>query len=128
MQIKIFNSLLSLSNFLKVNITSPFKGPLTSIDNYILSYNYRTLACIKQSKRIFKLDYTLHQNNIKIDYLSINNDYYYKKRETNDIILNETEYKLLKYSLFKYLENNGIFNNINKITIDTHNNLKQYNY
>jgi hypothetical protein len=133
MKIKIFNSISSLSIFLKFKINIPFKGPITSTNNYILQYNNHTLSCINQSKRIFKLNYTLHQNNINIDYLSINNDYYHKKKEKkicnkNDIILNETEYRLLKHSLFKHIEYYAIFNNVNKITIITHHNLKRYNY
>lgn len=133
MRIKFFNSIIPLSNFLKFNITSSFTSILTENDNYILIYNHHTLTCIKQSKRIFNINYTLHQNNIKIDYLTINNDYYHKKQKeyefiVNNIILNETEYRLLKQSLFKYIENCAIRNNINKIIIDTHNNLKRYHY
>lgn len=74
------------------------------------------------------INYNIDKENdyIKIEYLTVNNDYYNRKYN-NPIILNEYECQELKRSLIKYMENIAIYNNISKIIIDVHSNLLRYN-
>ena len=63
---------------------------------------------------------------IKINNLSINNDFYCKKYN-NLIILTDNEYKQLKKSFIDYIKNIAIYNNISRVVIDVHENLLRFN-
>ena len=75
------------------------------------------------------LDYKIDNDNIKIEYLSISDnfdkydDYFNKKK----YILNDYESNELKNSLIKYIENIAKINNKNKIIVYLHLNNKYYN-
>ena len=71
------------------------------------------------------LDYTINNDHIKIEYLSISDDFDINYRK--NIILNDNDAIELKNSLILYIENIAKINNLNKIIIDVHNNLKYYN-
>lgn len=98
--------------------------------------NYH-LENFNENNMIFSLDFLINKEDInntfiKIDYLYVNNDYYDIKyneyfKKTN-LILKESETKLIIKSLIYYIENIAKKENINKIIIDVHNNLERYNY
>lgn len=72
------------------------------------------------------LDYIIYKNYIKIEFLSIKDGFenlIYKKKN----ILNEIDSKDLNDSLIMYIEKIAKLNNIKKIIIDVHHNLKFYN-
>ena len=76
--------------------------------------------------------YSINKNNIlKIDYLSVNNDFYDTKQLSYDndlkIILAKEETTLLNKYLIKYIENISKSKNITKIIIDVHNNMERFN-
>ena len=131
--LKIFNKLLLTSN--------PISN-VTYISKHNKINNLNTLRCYKSYNNsndlICNLDYIINSEKkyVKIDYLSINNDYYDKKynhkldiysKTKDEIFLNEIEVKILKNTLIKFIENIAIKNNIKKITIDVNNNLERYN-
>lgn len=83
---------------------------------------------------IFSLVFFINNknDNIKIEYLSINNDFYDKKQNTEGyfpikILLNDEEMILVKKSILKYIENVARTEKISRIIIDIHNNLFRYN-
>ena len=89
--------------------------------DYPIEDSYRYIGC---------LDYFINKNDnfIKIDYLYISdNDYSTISPHTKDYSLNDCDALYLKKSLLKYVENIALTNNINKIIIDVHHNLKNYN-
>jgi hypothetical protein len=83
--------------------------------NIIDNYNY-----------IFSLDLIENDDNIKIEHLSINNDYYYSKN--NNKFLTDNEVLILKKSIFNYIEDFAISKNKTKIIIDIHQNMKRFTY
>ena len=141
----IFNTFSILTNSLNnYNLNSDLNLFLN--DKYILGecihkkYNYKIIR-IWKSKAIYNyyfddmditknlignLDYKINDDYIKIEYLSIS-DKFDNAIVTTDIILNDEDSNELKNSLIKYIENIAKINNIKKIIIDVHNNLKYYN-
>jgi hypothetical protein len=141
----IFNTFNSLTNSLN-NYNSNFvQSPNIFLnDKYILGeciedYNLKYIR-IWKSKACFNyyfnkmhmtdnliacLDYTINNDHIKIEYLSISDDFDINYRK--NIILNDNDAIELKNSLILYIENIAKINNLNKIIIDVHNNLKYYN-
>ena len=88
-------------------------------NNYLdIIYNY--------DKNILSLDYYICDDNIKIEYLCINNDFYSDKFNEN-VFLTKKEYMIVKNAVFNYIENIAIYNNKYKLIIDIHNNLDRYN-
>lgn len=75
---------------------------------------------------IFSVDYIENDENIKIEYLEINNDFYDKEYNYNKKILSDSEVLILKKAVFDYIENVAISENKNKLIIDIHNNMKRY--
>ena len=141
--IYIFNNLLTLTNSLNnYNMKSDLNLYLN--DKYIIGEcieNDYILIRIWKSKAFFNyhfndmditdnligcLDYKIENDNIKIDYLSIS-DNFDNILPKKKIILKDEDANELKNSLIKYLENIAKKNNLNKIIIDVHNNLRYYN-
>lgn len=123
-------SSLSLSTLLLFNLKS--QSILASyIYNYTLKINnndkYKTIKAYKNDNLILSLNYYFTNDNIKIEYLNINNDYYTNKFNKKKI-LTDDEFILLKNALFDYIENEAYNNNKTKIIIDIHNNLERYYY
>lgn len=125
-----YNNILSLANSLysssfynedEDNIELKIQNDI-SINYYVIKASY-----IKNNSFIFSLNYYIKDNNIKIDYLNINNDYYSNKFNENKILTNN-EYKLLKEAIFNYIETIAYKNDNQKLIIDIHNNLERYNY
>ncbi len=83
---------------------------------------------------IYNLEFKIKNNNIKIERLRINNDYYFNNYYYNNCyewttkIINNDEYKMVKTSIFDYLINLGKENNYKKIIINVHPNLERFNY
>ena len=104
-----------------------------SSDNKIYSFNswfgtfiYGFYVNIKDTyKYIFNLDLIENDDNIKIEYLSINNDYHSKNKNN---LLSDYEFLSLKRSIFNYIEDFAISKNKTKIIIDIHTNMKRFNY
>jgi hypothetical protein len=102
-------------------------------DNKIYSFNswfgtfiYEFYVNIKDTyKYIFNLDLIENDDNIKIEYLSINNDYHSKNKNN---LLSDYEFLSLKRSIFNYIEDFAISKNKTKIIIDIHQNMKRFNY
>jgi hypothetical protein len=153
--IKIFNTLSILTNSLNSNILNSDLN-LDLKDKYILGeniqkkYNYNIIR-IWKSKAIYSyyfdimdisdnllgcLDYEIKNNNIKIEYLSISDHFDNTLSDSDNFdntlsdkknILNDDDAYELKNSLIKYVENIAKNNNLNKIIIDVHRNLRYYN-
>lgn len=146
-----FNSLLELTRVLSsqnINYLSPkkFNNILLDSSTYLLKKNkidnINTVNCYKSNNNIdnmiCNLDYiiNLEKKYIKIDSLSINNDYYdrlynhkldnYCKSKSN-IFITEDDVKLLKLSLINHVSNVAINNDIKKIFIYVHSDLHRYN-
>ena len=83
---------------------------------------------------IYNLEFKTDNNNIKIERLRINNDYYFNNYYYNNCyewknkIITNDEYKMVKTSIFDYLINLGKENNYKKIIINVHPNLERFNY
>jgi hypothetical protein len=163
MTIQLFNSILIMTNALRLNniINNNSYNFNFFNKNFILKNNYyntifsdsieyHNLRCwnsrcflnyqlenFNENNMIFSLDFFINKEDInntfiKIDYLYVNNDFYTIKyneflKKTN-IILKDTETKLIIKSLIYYIENIAKKENINKIIIDVHNDLERYNY
>ena len=86
------------------------------------------LEDMKMTNIIGCLDYKINNDNIKIEYLSVR-DNFDSELYINDnyLILNDDEAIELKNALIKYIENIAKKNNINKIIIDVNKKLKYYN-
>ena len=83
------------------------------------------------NRKIFALDFSITNDILKINHLSINNDYNDKNNIYNDknkVKLTEEEVINVKKYVFNLIKNKAIENNINKIAIDIHSDLKRYNY
>ena len=83
---------------------------------------------------IYNLEFITKKENIKINNLSINNDFYYKKylddNNQNKIkLINDKDYKIIKKSILNdFIINFGKKNNYKNIIIDVHENMKRYDY
>ena len=138
--VRVFNSLLHLTN----KNTSPIKITYNYADKYLLrktiNNNYINIHSWKSKclynmyfddysndNKIFTLDLKINKDIIKIKYLSINNDYYEKTLGIQNY-LNDEETQQIKTFIFDYIMSYSKENNIKKITIDIHSNLKRYNY
>ena len=115
-------ALLSLNNE-KLPLLSPYEYSLKISNN---NFNYKVNA-YKNKNEILSANYKICRDNIKIDYLYINNDYYGKKFSSL-IILNDEEYKLLKIAFFNYIETIAYKNGKRIIIIDIHKNMERYEY
>lgn len=69
------------------------------------------------------LDYKINKDNIKIEYLSVSDNF-----DNNIAYLKENEAIDLKNAMIQYLENIAKTKNINKLIIDVNEKLKYYNY
>ena len=157
MTIQLFNSLVDMTSLLRIstNINKFILPFVIFSNNFVLKHSdynikfrnsveYHNIKCWKSNcilnyhikdededdnNRIFKLDFTINDSFIKIDYLDINNDFYNKKYnyyyKSNSLLTND-EVKMVRMSLIKFVENWGIKKNINKIIIDIHSNLERY--
>lgn len=149
--IRVFNSLQHLLN----KNTSAFKYNYAnkillkkSIDNnsqYIQSWQSKCLVNFYFQEfynynKIFTLDFKINNDILKINNLSINNDYYDKKLDLylkynfNHYDYNKYKNKLtdeetlqIKKFIYDYIMNYSKNNNIKKITIDIHRNFERYN-
>jgi len=127
---KNINSLASSLSLSKFNYKSQTQSLIFPYD-YKLSFNnedkLNLIQAYKRNDMILYATIVLNDDNIKIEYLNINNDYYSKK--FNEIkILTDDEYKLLKDAIFDYIETSAYLNDKSKIIIDIHNNLERFNY
>ena len=180
MTIQLFNSLVDMTSLLRIstNINKFILPFVIFSNNFVLKHSdynikfrnsveYHNIKCWKSNcilnyhikdededdnNRIFKLDFTINDSFIKINYLDINNDFYNKKYnyyyisdynnyisyynkkynkkynyyyKSNSLLTND-EVKMVRMSLIKFVENWGIKKNINKIIIDIHSNLERY--
>ena len=92
--------------------------------NYVLSYR---LEDFKYSNFIGGIDYRVNKDNdnIKIEYLSINDIEYAKLMNCTDNLSAQMT-RLVRKSFIKFTENIAKENNITKIVIDVHENLKRF--
>jgi hypothetical protein len=135
-----FTSIILLYRLIP-KLSFPFLFPLTYIYklqlyissyiyNYKLSINkrdkYNCIKAYKYNNIILQADYSMNDNDIKIEYLNINNDYYSNKFNELKILTND-ECFLLKNAIFNYIEHDAYKNSKNKIIIDIHSNLERYN-
>jgi len=93
------------------------------MENYDYNKNYIMCCDFMINKK---------KDNIKIDYLAINNDYYDKEHNIKNnkavnINLSETDELILRKNIINYIENIAREEKINKIIIDIHNNLYRFN-
>lgn len=87
------------------------------------------LEDMKMTNIIGCLDYRINNDNIKIEYLSVRDNFdSILYNNDNYLILNDDEAIELKNALIKYIENIARKNNISKIIIDVHKKLKYYNF
>jgi hypothetical protein len=87
---------------------------------------------------IFSLDLIENDDNIKIEHISINNDYYnniyeyynnhYNYNHYHNQLLTDNEVLILKKSIFNFIEDFAISKNKTKIIIDIHQNMKRFNH
>jgi hypothetical protein len=82
---------------------------------------------------IYNLQFKTDNNNIKIQRLRINNDYYNNNYDTDcyesyNKIISKDEYKMIKTSIIDYLINLGKESNYKKIIINVHPNLERFDY
>jgi hypothetical protein len=106
----------STNYILKQDITSDLK-------NYSLKcwLSTSTHKSYNNNYSIFSLDLIINDDNIKIEHLSINNDYY-----DNIKNLSKNEVLMLRKVIFDYIEDLAISKNKTKIIIDIHNNMKRF--
>jgi hypothetical protein len=110
-------------------------------DNFIKCWKSKTFSNFyfedfndNQNKNsIYNLQFKTDNNNIKIQRLRINNDYYNNNYDTdcyewNNKIITKDEYKMVKTSIIDYLINLSKENNYKKIIINVHPNLERFNY
>lgn len=136
--IKTFTNALTLASFnsLSTNVISPYINNIAVKINNNNDKNYYSLKAWKYSNslnnfndinNIFQLEYKLYDNYLKINYLSINNDYY-SNYLNEHIILTNDEYITLKYAFVNYICNIALDKNKEKIIIDVHYNMKRFNH
>jgi len=122
---------LSLAALLSPNTEQSF--PCNDNDNnkYTLIISnkntYYTIEAYKYKDTILNANYNINRDNIKIEYLYINNDYYANKYNKRIIITND-EYKSLHEAIFNYIEMTAYKNGKTKVIIDIHNNMERYEY
>jgi hypothetical protein len=118
------NNIYSKKIILKKEILSDNK--IHSFNSWFGTFIYGFYVNIKDTyKYIFNLDLIENDDNIKIEYLSINNDYHSKNKNN---LLSDYEFLSLKRSIFNYIEDFAISKNKTKIIIDIHTNMKRFNY
>jgi len=118
------NNIYSKKIILKKEILSDNK--IYSFNSWFGTFIYGFYVNIKDTyKYIFNLDLIENDDNIKIEYLSINNDYHSKNKNN---LLSDYEFLSLKRSIFNYIEDFAISKNKTKIIIDIHQNMKRFNY
>ena len=88
---------------------------------------YYTVEAYKYTNVILNANYNINRDNIKIEYLYINNDYYANKFNEK-LILTDYEYISLKEAIFNYIEMTAYKNGKTKLIIDIHNNMERYEY
>jgi hypothetical protein len=96
-------------------------------DDYI-EVNQKNTTLLSDLRKVcieLSLDLIENDDNIKIEYLSINNDYHSKNKNN---LLSDYEFLSLKRSIFNYIEDFAISKNKTKIIIDIHQNMKRFNY
>ena len=91
--------------------------------NYIFGYR---LDDMDYDNLIGGIDYRVNKDNIKIEYLSIN-DKEYATLMNHNKYLSDDETTDVRQSFIKYTENIAKENNISKIVKDVHGNLRLYN-
>ena len=89
--------------------------------------NFFSLKSCKGKNNFLQLEYKLNEDNLKINYLEINNDYYSKLFNQPTILTND-EYIMIKKAIINYIELIAINNGKTKIVIDIHHNLNRYNH
>jgi len=113
---KATNDFHSTKYILKKDITSDLRS--YSLQCWLSTCLYDYL--------IFSLDLIINDDNIKIEHLSINNDYYDNQYNDRTKILSNNEVSMLKNIIFDYIEDLAISKNKNKLIIDIHNNMKRF--
>lgn len=97
-------------------------------------YNHIMEAYNYNKNYIMCCDFIINKkkDNIKIDYLAVNNDYYdkihnLKTKDAININLNDNDELILRKNVINYIENIARDEKISRIIIDIHNNLHRYN-
>jgi len=131
-----------VENTIKINILPSTIYPTTQyLLNYQKNNNYNLIKCWKsktfltsymnnyeKTNSIYYIEFLTQKENIKINHLSINNDFYYKNLN-KQILINDENYKIIKKTILNdYLINFGKKNNYKNIIIDVHENMKRYDY
>ena len=139
--INIYNTLDNLLYSLKNNSFTYTNDIDINSTNYILkqditsdlkNYSFKcwlstsTHKSYNNNYSIFSLDLIINDDNIKIEHLSINNDYYDNEYNSNIKNLSKNEVLMLKKVIFDYIEDLAISKNKTKIIIDIHNNMKRF--
>ena len=130
-----YDDITSLCKSLSSYEFSLLSSSLSNIELKIESnndINYYSIKAVKynsitnEKNIILCVNYYINTDNIKIDYLNINNDYYANKYDEIKII-DDNELKLIKNSICDYIKYIANINDIPKIIIDVHSNLERYN-
>jgi hypothetical protein len=119
------NDFHSTKYILKRDITSDLKNYSLRCWLSSSSYDYY-MESNDNNYSIFSLDLIINDDNIKIEHLYINNDYYDREYNSNIKNLSNNEVLMLKKVIFDYIEDLAISKNKNKLIIDIHNNMKRF--
>ena len=122
---KATNDFHSTKYILKKDITSDLRSYSLQCWLSTCLYGYY-MENKNKNNSIFSLDLIINDDNIKIEHLSINNDYYDNQYNDRTKILSNNEVSMLKNVIFDYIEDLAISKNKNKLSIDIHNNMKRF--